>query len=152
MKLNVQRRLAAQVMDCSPKRIRFDTEKLPEIKEAITKFDINGLINQGLITVIPARGISRFWAKKRHLQRSKGKRRGQGKRKGSFNSRMPSKRAWINRIRLQRSLLKSLKEKEMISQETYSTLYKKAKGGFFRSKKHLQIYLEERKLVQKGKK
>ena len=44
MMLKPQKRIAAQVLKCSPKKIVFDTEKLSEIKEAITKQDIKTLI------------------------------------------------------------------------------------------------------------
>ena len=49
MKVNNQKRLAAQLLKCSEKRIRFDPDKLSDIKEAITKIDIRGLINDKVI-------------------------------------------------------------------------------------------------------
>jgi len=44
MKLNLQKRLAAQILKCSEKRIQLDTTRLSDIKEAITKADIKSLI------------------------------------------------------------------------------------------------------------
>jgi large subunit ribosomal protein L19e len=152
MKLNTQKRLAAKILDCSPRRIRFDPEKLADIKESITKFDINSLIKRKVIRALPVRGVSRVRARKRQLQKSKGKRRGYGKRKGKATARQPKKRRWINTIRLQRAFLRTLRAKEIITAKVYSSLYKKAKGGFFRSKQHLKIYIEERDLLKKGKK
>lgn len=140
MRLTLQRRLAAQVMGCSEKRIRF-TEELDSVKEAITKADIKGLIKKGLVKKVPVRGISRYRARIRIVQKRKGRRRGHGTRKGKATSRLPSKEAWINKVRLQREALKSVKGK--IEPKKYHELYMKIKGGFFRSKRHLMLYIEE---------
>ena len=40
MNLNLQKRLAANVIGCSEKRVVFDPSRLEDIKEAITKTDI----------------------------------------------------------------------------------------------------------------
>lgn len=149
MELTIQRRLAAELLHCSPKRIKFDGEKLTEIKEAITKGDIRSLIKQGLVSRVQKAGISRHRAKDRQKQREKGRQRGHGSRKGSRNARFLQKRQWINRIRLQREFMKVLRDKELITTETYHGLYRKAKGGFFRSLRHLKIYLTENKLFEK---
>ena len=47
--MKTQKRLAAYILKCSPKKVKFDETKLEEIKEAITKADIRGLIAQGII-------------------------------------------------------------------------------------------------------
>lgn len=152
MNLIVQKRIAADIFGCSKKRVVFDQERLSDIKEAITKADLRGLVSEGAIQKVQEKGVSRSRAKKRHEQRKKGRQRGQGKRKGTANARNPSKREWINKIRLQRRLLKTMKDNELIPSDVYRMLYLKAKGGFFRSKKHLQHYIAENKLVQKKEK
>ncbi len=149
MKLKTQKRLAAQVLKCSPKRVRFDEDRLEDIKEAITKADIRALIIDKAISRKNKKGISRIRAKKRAAQRRKGKQKGQGSRKGKKTARAPKKNEWMNRIRLQRLFLKELKENELINNNTFRLLYNKAKGGFFRSKRHIKIYLEEHDLVNK---
>jgi len=145
MKLDVQKRIAASVLKCSPKRVVFDGTKLKEIKEAITKADMRGLIIDGFVWKINKKGISNFRANQTRRQKKKGKRKGHGSRKGSKNSRTPRKRTWINAVRLQRGFIKNLKNKKAIDNNTYWDLYYKIKGGFFRSKRHLQIYLAEKK-------
>jgi large subunit ribosomal protein L19e len=149
MELNVQKQLAAQVLKCSPKRVRFDQERLAEIKEGITKGDIRSLIKQGAIQGIQKQGISRLRAKERQSQRKKGRQRGHGSRKGSKNARLSQKGQWMDRVRLQRAFLKELKAKKLVETETYHTLYLKAKGGFFRSIRHMKIYMTENKLFGK---
>ena len=150
MKLNNQKKLASKVMKGSPKRVRFDETRLADIKEAITKYDIKALIEDGAITEIKKRGVSRGQARKRQAQRSKGRQRGAGSRKGKKTARLPRKLDWMNRIRLQREFLRELKEKELVSNTTFRDLYLKAKGGFFRSKRHLKIYITENKLVTRN--
>lgn len=144
--MRTQKRLAAQILKCSPQRIKFDTTKLEEIKEAITKADIRGLINEEAITKIPVRGTSRFHARFIHRQKKKGRRKGHGSRKGKSTARTDPKRMWMNRIRLQRGLLKRLKSEGRMDNAVYYDLYGKSKGGFFRSIRHLKLYIQERKL------
>ena len=146
-----QRRLAAQLMKCSPQKVVFDVTKLEQIKEAITKDDIKQLMAEGAIQRKKTNEQSKVRARKRATQRSKGRQRGRGTRKGTPTARVNKKTRWMNRIRLQRSTLAELKKKKEISQETYRELYMKAKGGFFRSKRHLELYITERKLRTKLK-
>jgi large subunit ribosomal protein L19e len=149
MKLDAQKRLAASVLKRSPKHISFDTDKLNEIKEAITKADIRSLIKSGLIKVEPVRGGSRGRIRHRLSQKRKGRRSGFGSRKGTPNSRMSKKSRWIRKIRVQRKILAKLKEEKQISNKNYRVLYRKAKGGFFRNKSHLALYIDERRMREK---
>ena len=57
----------------------------------------------------------------------------------------------MNMIRKQRAFLQELKEKKMLSTKTYRMLYQKAKGGFFRSKNHIKLYINEQSLIEKKK-
>ncbi len=149
MQLKTKKQMAARVFGCSPQRVVFDNERLSDIKEAITKTDIKSLIQEGAIIKKPIKGISRARANKRRKQKVKGKRKGQGKRKGTIKTRTKGKQVWINKIRKQREFLKKLKEKNLIGSQTYALLYKKAKGNFFRSKRHIKIYLDEHNLIKK---
>lgn len=145
----LQKKLASEIMDCSPNRIKLDPDKLSEIKEAITKFDVRNLIKKGIIKALPARGTSKVRIRQAKKQKRKGRRKGQGSRKGTFSARTNEKSTWINNIRLQRELLFSLKEKKLIKSKIYRDLYNKAKGGYFRSIRHIKIYLKEHNLVNK---
>jgi len=151
MKLKIQKRLSADIFGCSEKRIKFDTTRLDEIKESITKVDIKSLINDKAIYCIPKKGISRVRARKIQKQKSKGKKRGGGSRKGKKTARSPRKGIWMAKIRSQRELLKNLNEKNIISQGIYRKLYKKSQGGFFRNKRHIRLYIEEQGLVKNKK-
>lgn len=150
MKLNVQKRLAADILKCSSKRVQLDKERLADIKEAITKIDIRNLIKEKAISKKPVKSVSRARARASQRQKRAGKRRGHGSRKGTANARESEKKVWINHARAQRDMLKKMKENGLITPSVYRELYKRSKGGFFRSRKHLRLYIEERHLA-KGK-
>ncbi len=144
--MNVQKRLAASILKCSPYRISFDETKLDEIKEAITRRDVRGLIKKHIIIKSQLWGGSKVRARKIQSQKSKGRRTGAGSRKGKSTARLNPKQAWMARIRVQREFLRVLREKGIITTQAFHDLYLKAKGGFFRSKRHLSIYLKEKVL------
>jgi large subunit ribosomal protein L19e len=150
MKLDTQKRLAASVFKCSAKRVKFNEEALESISEAITKEDIRVLIDEGLIRKVPFVGQSRVRANKRRVQRRKGRQRGPGSFKGKRTARLPRKKEWINKIRSQRKHLNQLKDDEVISQKNFRQLYNKATGGFFRSKRHITLYIEENNLSEEN--
>jgi len=151
MELKIQKRLAAQIMKCSKKKVVFDSLKLKDIKEAITKVDIKTLITNNVIWLRPSKNTSRGRARKIAEQKRKGRRKGTGKRKGKASARLSKKEVWKVRMRNQRSLLKELRDKELVTKKDYQTLYKKSKGGFFRSKRHIKMYIEEHNLVRSKK-
>ena len=149
MQLKIQKRLAAQIEGCSEKRIWLDQERFEDIKEAITKADIKTLIKDGAIKSKPLKNTSKYHARKIALQKRKGRRKGPGSRKGKSTARLSRKDAWINTIRSQRELLKELREKNLITKTIYHKLYRKAKSGFFRNKRHIKLYLQEHNLTKK---
>ncbi|MEM3373844.1 MAG: 50S ribosomal protein L19e [Candidatus Woesearchaeota archaeon] len=144
----IQKRLAAKITKRSVKKIKFDPLKINKIKEAITRADVKSLIKDNAIIIEKDKGISKARIRKAKKQRAKGRRIGPGSRKGKATARNNPKRAWINKMRLQRSFLKNLKEKGKITNDVYKDLYLKSKGGFFRSKRHIKLYLTEKKLIK----
>ena len=150
MELKVQKRIAKSLFGVGSKRIKFNPDKLKEIKESITKGDIKGLVNRKSIKISNKRGQSGARTRKKIIQKRKGRQKGKGSRKGKATARRNPKGLWMAKIRLQRELIKALKENDQIDNKTYRNLYLKAKGGFFRSKRHLKTYIEERKLLKNG--
>ena len=147
MKLKLQKNIASKVLKGSKKRVRFETGVLDEIKEGLTREDVRGMIKRGLIRLIQKKGVSRARAKKKDKQKTKGLRRGAGKRKGTKNARTPSKEIWMIKVRLQRNFLKELYTKGYLTSKVYRELYLKSKGGFFRSKRHIKLYIDDNKLA-----
>jgi large subunit ribosomal protein L19e len=148
MRLTVQKRLAAEILDCSPKKVWADPERLEEIKEAITKQDLRDLIKRGLIIKKSLPQHSRGRARLNKIQRKKGRSKGLGHRKGKFTARNPKKKLWMANVRTQRALLKELREKGIIERKACAQLLRKVKGGFFRSRRHIKLYLSEHRLLK----
>ncbi len=147
--MELQKRLAGQIFRCGPRRVRLDPEKLSEVKEAITKFDITRLIKKGIIRRVQVKGVSRARAKHNRIQKRKGRQSGHGSRKGKSTARQNPKDVWIMNVRAQRELIKKLRSGQHIDKPSFRTLYRKVKGGFFRSTKHIKIYIEEQDMVKK---
>jgi large subunit ribosomal protein L19e len=143
MDLKVQKRLAAQILNCGPGRVAFDDDRLEDIKQAITKRDLKLLIGDGAIIKKPGNFTSRFRARKLAAQKTKGRRDGPGTKKGKFAARFKPKQTWMFKIRVQREFIRLLLEKGIITRLAYRELYLKSKGGYFRSKRHIKLYLEE---------
>lgn len=147
--LKLQKRIASEIMKCSQKRVHFDPDKTSDIKEAITKADIRTLVKQGVIKAKPVKGVSRVRARKIKAQKRKGRQKGSGSRKGKFTARAKPKNVWMNTVRAQRNFLKELKSKDLLVPGGFWDLYRKSKGGFFRSVRHIKIYMTEKGLVKK---
>ncbi|MFH1649370.1 MAG: 50S ribosomal protein L19e [Candidatus Woesearchaeota archaeon] len=149
MKLTVQRRLAATLLGVSEKRVRFDQSRLNDVKEAITKTDLRGLIGEKAVTALPVKGVSRSRARKTKRQKAKGLQKSRGSRKGTDNARTNRKDTWINRLRLQRAFIRALRDNGHVSRQNARLLLNRAKGGFFRSRRHLKLYVEENNILIK---
>jgi large subunit ribosomal protein L19e len=143
MDLKVQKRLAGQILNCSPHRVIFDTDRLDDIKQAITKRDLRLLVGDGAISAAPMNATSRVRARKIKKQKSKGRQKGPGSRKGKFNTHFNVRMMWRNNVRVQRAFLKELSTKNIIGKKAYRELYLKSKGGYFRSKRHIKLYLQD---------
>jgi large subunit ribosomal protein L19e len=143
MDLTTKKRIAAAILKCGVNRVVFDESAAASIKEAITKSDMRSLINQGIVRAAQKKGVSRVRANKRLVQRRLGRQRGSGSRKGPRTARARPKAVWMIKVRSQRALLQELREKNKISQEQFKELYRKAKGDFFRSRRHILLYIAE---------
>jgi len=141
--LKNQKRLSAELLKCGLHRVRFDDRRLEDIAEAVTRSDIRKLIVSGAIIKLQKKGTSRGRVRFIKFQKSKGRRRGHGSRKGGFRSRNNrKKRRWIMVIRPIREKLAAYREKGIIDRAMYRKLYRQAKGGIFKNKAHLSQHLE----------
>jgi large subunit ribosomal protein L19e len=147
--MKLQKRLAAQVLKTSKQKVRIDPAKSEQVKEAITKFDVRKLIEQKVIVRVKKNGQSRLRARKRQEQKRKGRHRGVGLRKGKAGARTNRKQTWMNRIRAQRRLIHTFKLNKLVSPADYRKLYRLAKGGFFRSVKHIKAFAGDKGMIQK---
>ncbi len=137
--LRLQRRLAASILKVGLNRVKFDPSRLDEIKEAITRKDIEELIKDKAIVKRPVKGVKRRAGRRRELRRRKGRGRGPGKRKKYVIDR---KRNYIILIRNLRAYLKILKKRKILSSAEYKKLRRLAKAGMFKDKKSLAEYIK----------
>lgn len=150
MKLKSQKKLASRTLGISSKRIKFNIktdEDKKEFSEIISRESIRDLLQEGKITKSAIKGISRTRANYIAEQKKKGRRKGHGSRKGTANARFSEKTRWIEKLRAMRRLLKNLKTEEKIDGKVYRDLYRKAKGNFFRNKKHILLYIKQQNLA-----
>merc|ERR1711972_851961 len=100
--VDITKRLAADVKKCGVNRIYLDPNETQEIGMANSRFTIKKLLKDGLIMRKPEKIHSRARVRKNLI----------AKRKGSHNSRMPSKGLWIRRQRVLRRLLRKYREQK----------------------------------------
>lgn len=146
MNLKNQRRLAASVLKVGVNRVWIDPEGAEEVEAVITRQEIRKLVNDGIIKALPIGRSSRGRARERMAQKKAKRRRGPGRRKGGKYSVVSRKERWMSKIRSQRKRLRRLRERRVITVNTYRSLYRKAKGGEFRSIAELERYITENNL------
>lgn len=139
--LRVQRRMAADLLDCGQNRVWIDPLEQDEVASAITREDIRRLIRQDVIQKREEEGTSRSRARKTAEQKAKGRQSGPGTRQGSKGARNPSKDDWKRTIRAIRDQLKTLRDDDYIDSSTYRTYYNRANGGLYNSRAHLLNHL-----------
>ena len=145
-----QRRMAASILKCGVNRVWIDPNSAKDVEDAITRADVRMLIHSGAVAKKPVHGQSRDRTRHRQAQLAKGRRRGPGSRKGGGNARNPRKGRWIRTIRPLRQLLRQMRDAGKIDARTYSTYYRKAKGGMFKGRAHLTQQLRAAGLIKGG--
>lgn len=138
--VSFQKKLSAKILKVGTYRVWLDPAKMKDVEKAITRIDLKKLIKQGAIKVMP---------EKLRMHKEKRGRRGPGSKKGSKFSVISKKTRWINTVRPLRETLKKLKDTSQIENSTYRKMRSLIKGGMFRSRHHLKIYLEQHDLLKK---
>ncbi len=147
--MHSKKKLAGKVLHISPKKVRFAPGAFNEVVKAITRSDIRGLIAVDKITVAKTSSHSRGRARHLARQKQKGRRAGRGNKKGTKYSIVPRKEQWMMRVRVQRAFLQNLNQRDVLSHEAYRKLYNLIKGGYFRNKRHIKLYITEHQLIQR---
>jgi large subunit ribosomal protein L19e len=144
--------VAATLLKCGVHRVWIDTNRTEDVANAVTRDDIRELIKAEIIQKKQKRGISRARIRHARAQRKKGKRKGQGSRKGAKYARFPKKRRWIATIRPIRAQLAELRDQQLIDRDVYRKFYLYAKGGMFKNKGHLMAHLKAENLLKEPSK
>lgn len=146
-KLTLQKRLAADILKVGKSKVWIDPdkEKQKDVQGAITRIDVKRLIKKGVIKAKP----SKVKKPKTAAGVKKKRRRKTGRKKGSKHARLPKKRRWINTVRPLRASLKEMRKNGEIDNATYRKVYMLIKGGQFRSRSHMRLYMEQHRMLKK---
>lgn len=151
MAMNTVRRIASQFLGVGENKVRFRTDALSKIGEALTREDVRSLLKDGSIYAIARRGVSRMRGREKAKQGRKGRRKGRGSRKGTHAARLHPKEHWIAKVRSQRSYLRGLLRQKKIPEDSHRKLYLMIKGNAFKGVKVLETYLRDNKLLKSDK-
>ncbi len=122
MKLEKKKELIARTFGVGKQRIIFNTQRLSEIKEAITKQDVKDLVQSGAIKINEIKGRKRKKGRKTR------------RRIGSVKKKVKSgKSQYIIITRKLRSYLKNLKKKGELSKDNYYQLRKEIRSREFKT-------------------
>ena len=127
MKLEKKKALVARALKIGKNRVVLNSERLSEVKEAITKQDIKDLLSSGAITIKETKG-------RKAIVKRKGRRRMGSVRKKVKNS----KRKYMILTRKLRAHLKNLKSKSKISQEEFLELRREIRASLFKDLSRLK--------------
>lgn len=131
MKLEKKKYLASKALGVGENKILFNTTRLEDIKEAITKQDIRDLYADGAIII--KENIGRRAVVKRTIRR----------KSGSIKKSMkPGKRGYIIITRKLRAYLAELKRKEKITNEEFRKVRQEIRARVFKTKAQLKERLE----------
>jgi large subunit ribosomal protein L19e len=147
--LKTKKRLVSRITGVGVHRVWFDSERLDDIADAITRENIRSLITAKTIRIKSFKGTSRGRAKQKKIQKSK---RGTtaGSKRGTKGARIGKKQLYVKKIRSLRTLLKMVKDRKEITNEQFWSLYKKVGGNTVRNKAHLRTLIEDVKSKQKS--
>lgn len=148
MNVKNQKVMASKILKCGMEKVWIDPEEMEDISKAITKADVRKLINRGMIKKKNTNNQSRGRARKILEQKKLGRRKNRGSRKGKKMSKTTGKKEWIKIIRPMRRTLKELRDSESITSNQYRRLYLMAKGGRFKSRNHMKLFMEKEGMIK----
>jgi large subunit ribosomal protein L19e len=140
--LKAKKRLASRVTGVGVHRIKFDSDHLDDVADAITRENIRSLITANTIQIKSFTGTSRGRAQKKKDQKKK-RGTGQGSKQGRKGARVGKKEVYVAKVRSLRRILKIAKDRKEITNPEFWALYKKIGGNTVRNKAHLRLLMEE---------
>ena len=146
--LKAKKRLVSRITGVGVHRVKFDSDHLDDIADAITRDNIRSLITAKTIKIKSIVGTSRGRAQTKKTQKKK---RGttQGSKKGRKGARSKRKENHMIKVRALRYRLKVAKDRKEITNPEFWQLYKMIGGNTIRNSAHLRSLIEE--IVSKRK-
>lgn len=140
--LKAKKRLVSRITGVGVHRVKFDSDHLDDIADAITRDNIRSLITAKTIKIKSIVGTSRGRAQTKKTQKKK---RGttQGSKKGRKGARTKRKDAHMIKVRALRYRLKVAKDRKEITNPEFWELYKMIGGNTIRNSAHLRSLIEE---------
>ncbi len=140
--LRAKKRLVSRMIGVGIHRVKFDSDHLDDIADAITRDNIRSLLTANTIRIKKIVGTSRGRAQ---FKRTQKKKRGakQGSKKGAKGARISRKDLHIIKVRALRYRLKVAKDRKEITNKEFWNLYKMINGNTIRNSAHLRSLIEE---------
>jgi large subunit ribosomal protein L19e len=140
--LRTKKLLVSRICKVGVNRVRFDSDHLDDVTDAITRENVRSLLTANTIKIKPITGASRGRAKVKKIQKKK---RGvkQGSKKGRKGARVGKKVVYVTKVRSLRYRLKIAKDRKEITNKEFWELYKKIGGNTVRNIAHLRTLIEE---------
>jgi large subunit ribosomal protein L19e len=135
------KRLAASILKVGENRVRIKPDEVNRAMDALTREDVRGLIDEGVVYALPYIGP--------RTKPDKAKKR-RGRRSGTKYSRKGAKVGWMEKIRSQRKYLSEILASGDLKPEFKREIYLKIKGGVFKGKNALRIYLVDNGMLKEG--
>ncbi len=135
------KRLAADILKVGENRVRIKPDEFSRAMDALTREDVRGLIDEGVLYALPYVGPR---------TKPRRERKGRGRRRGTKYSRKGAKEGWMEKVRSQRKYLTELLESGDMTPKFKREIYLKIKGGVFKGKNALRIYLVDNGMLKEG--
>ena len=132
MNFEKKKSLAVRTFNVGRDRIIFNSQRLDEIKEAITKQDMRDLLESGAISIRDIKG-------RKAVVRRKTRRRAGSVRKKSRNT----KTEYVILTRKLRNYISELRSQKKLSDENFYQLRKEIRAHSFKSKAHIKERLKQ---------
>ncbi len=146
--LRSKKLLVSRMYGVGLKRIKFDSDHLDDVEDAITRENIRSLITANTIKIKQITGTSRGRAQLKKIQKRKRSVK-PGSKKGTKGARMGKKAAYVIKVRALRYRLKIAKDRKEITNKEFWNIYKKIGGNTVRNSAHLRTLIEEIKSKRK---